>query len=250
MFRIIFLIFGIYSSLLSNSFAQETVPEEEGFFSKAYHQQLRPIVEQSLDETGKSILTYGGIATLIAFALDDAVYEHNKNHPNRYMDDSTSHFFSNAGDGKAGIGIAIAQMFWDRENGIKHAWALFLTSTTHFTTAAIVQRDRPHGRLTYLPFPSSFPSGHTSSAFTTAASLQNAYGSKVGGVAFGIAGAISASRIQQEAHWFSDVVAGATLGIFWANASAKLDLGSPDKNGLLYPSIERDQFAINFLRTF
>ena len=56
MFRIIFLIFGIYSSLLSNSFAQETVPEEEGFFSKAYHQQLRPIVEQSLDETGKSIL--------------------------------------------------------------------------------------------------------------------------------------------------------------------------------------------------
>ena len=250
--KFLLLFFIISFSFTNLSFANDEAQEEEeeGFFSRTYRRQLRPIVEQSLDDTGKSILTYGGIATLLAFALDNSVYEFNKDHPNRYMDDSTSHFFSNAGDGKLGIGIAVAQLFWDRENGIKHAWALFLTSTTHFTTAAIVQRDRPHGKLTYLPFPSSFPSGHSSSAFTTAASLQNAYGDKVGIFSFAFAGAISASRIQQEAHWLSDVMAGATLGSFWAHASSKLDLGSPDKNGLLYPSVEKDQFAINFLRSF
>lgn len=243
----IFLLFIIFSG---HALAEDELDQEQGFFTKAYRQQLRPIVEQSLDDTGKKILTYGGLATLVSLALDHSVYEYNQKHPNRYMDDSSSHFFSNAGDGKLGIGIAIAQLVWDRDNGIKHSWALFLTSTTHFTTAAIIQRDRPHGRLTYLPFPSSFPSGHASSAFTTAASLQNAYGNEIGVFSFAFAGAISASRIQQEAHWLSDVVAGATLGIFWAHAASKLDLGSPDKNGLLYPSIEKDQFAINFLRTF
>jgi membrane-associated phospholipid phosphatase len=81
------------------------------------------------------------------------------------------------------------------------------------------QKSRPGGRGDYLPFPSSFPSGHAASAFATATSLAYAYGYKAGIPAMLVATSISAARVSENAHWLSDVFAGAALGIFWARAS-------------------------------
>ncbi len=58
----------------------------------------------------------------------------------------------------------------------------------------------------------SFPSGHTSGSFALAASLDHLYGRKVGVPAYLMAAFVASSRINDNKHYLSDVVAGAVLG--------------------------------------
>jgi membrane-associated phospholipid phosphatase len=60
--------------------------------------------------------------------------------------------------------------------------------------------------------PDAFPSGHTSSTFTTAAVLQGHYGWTIGAPAYAAAALVGWSSVRDRAHWLTDVVAGATLG--------------------------------------
>ena len=71
-----------------------------------------------------------------------------------------------------------------------------------------VGRERPNGEDN-----KSFPSGHTSNAFALAAVAERHYGWKLGVPAYLLAGVVGASRIQQDKHYLSDVVAGAMLGL-------------------------------------
>ena len=70
-----------------------------------------------------------------------------------------------------------------------------------------VGRERPDGSDNQ-----SFPSGHTSQAFAMASVAQHHYGWKIGVSAYALAGLMGASRIHEDKHWLSDVVAGAALG--------------------------------------
>jgi membrane-associated phospholipid phosphatase len=70
-----------------------------------------------------------------------------------------------------------------------------------------VGRERPNGEDH-----KSFPSGHTSNAFAMASVAQLHYGWKIGVPAYALAGLMGVSRIHEDKHWLSDVVAGATLG--------------------------------------
>jgi membrane-associated phospholipid phosphatase len=70
-----------------------------------------------------------------------------------------------------------------------------------------VRRTRPDGNRF------SFPSGHASSAFATAAVLQRHFGWKAGVPAYGLAAFIGASRMQENKHYLSDIVFGAAVGI-------------------------------------
>jgi len=58
----------------------------------------------------------------------------------------------------------------------------------------------------------SFPSGHTSMSFMWATVLSRNYGLKLGIPAYAVAGFVGVSRLQENAHHMSDVVAGATIG--------------------------------------
>ena len=66
----------------------------------------------------------------------------------------------------------------------------------------------------------AFPSGHTTAAFAFAGVLAHEWGDVPGvaPAAYGIAGLVGLSRINDDAHWASDVVAGAIIG--WASATA------------------------------
>ncbi len=68
-------------------------------------------------------------------------------------------------------------------------------------------RERPNGG-TY-----SFPSGHAATSFAMATVLQNMYGWKAGVPAYAVASLVSYSRLDSNAHHFTDVLFGATLGI-------------------------------------
>jgi len=69
------------------------------------------------------------------------------------------------------------------------------------------QRERPDGSNSQ-----SFPSGHASNAFTFATVVELHYGWKLGAPAYVLASAIAYSRLVQNVHYLSDVLAGATLG--------------------------------------
>jgi membrane-associated phospholipid phosphatase len=86
------------------------------------------------------------------------------------------------------------------------AWVLVL----NYGVKRLFARPRPLGEA----HTSSFPSGHTATAVTAAALAP------VAPLAFAATAAIStgSGRVVRGAHWFSDVVAGATLGALagWA----------------------------------
>lgn len=60
----------------------------------------------------------------------------------------------------------------------------------------------------------SFPSGHTSSAFCIAALLASEYKDKpaIGTISISLASLVGISRIYENKHWLTDVLAGAALG--------------------------------------
>ena len=58
----------------------------------------------------------------------------------------------------------------------------------------------------------SFPSGHSSTAFTVATIVDHHYGTTASITAYAMASFVAASRLDASKHYLSDVVAGATLG--------------------------------------
>lgn len=58
----------------------------------------------------------------------------------------------------------------------------------------------------------SFPSGHTSVSFASAATLEKRYGWKIGVPAHVVAAFVGVSRVEARKHYVHDVVAGAAIG--------------------------------------
>jgi len=72
----------------------------------------------------------------------------------------------------------------------------------------LIDRRRPNGG------PYSYPSGHTSTAFTTAGVLNHHFGPYVGIPAHIAAAYVGFSRLQENRHYLSDIVAGAIIGSY------------------------------------
>lgn len=87
---------------------------------------------------------------------------------------------------------------------IKSAATTFLL--TH-SLKRLIDKPRPNGGKY------SFPSGHTSSAFTGAAFLQRRYGWAIGVPAYAAASYVGYTRVRARKHDIYDVVAGAAIGV-------------------------------------
>ncbi|MES2803823.1 MAG: phosphatase PAP2 family protein [Bdellovibrionota bacterium] len=214
--RFVFLALIIFSQ---SGFSFEDPTQGKPFLPWLWQDQFKPTIQNGFDDNGFTILGVGALTTIAAHQYDTDVVEHNRKGHDLLMDRRTSKDFARVGSGALGVGIAIAQIIWDQPNGLMHARALALTTLSHVSLSFIFQRERPDGRGDYLPFPSSYPSGHASSAFATAGSLTYAYGWKAGVPAYTVATAIAISRVAENAHWISDITSGITLGVFWARAS-------------------------------
>jgi membrane-associated phospholipid phosphatase len=100
-----------------------------------------------------------------------------------------------------------------------------------------VARARPRGTARH-----SFPSGHTSASFATAAVLEQRFGWRVGVPAYAAAAYVGLSRISEDQHYFSDVIFGAAIGI----ASARtVDIGRRARLRMS-PYVARGSAAITF----
>lgn len=91
----------------------------------------------------------------------------------------------------------------------------------------VIHKARPDNTETSKRY-DSFPSGHTTSAFTSAAFLERRYGWKVGVPSYLVAAWVGYSRVYAERHDGWDVLAGAALG----TASSYLFTKTYKKNNL------------------
>lgn len=76
----------------------------------------------------------------------------------------------------------------------------------------------------------SFPSGHTTQAFAVASVVAEHYPNPwARGVSYGLASLVGLSRVQDDAHYASDVAAGAAIGFFIGRKVARLNQGKRDR---------------------
>jgi len=106
--------------------------------------------------------------------------------------------------------------------------ALIVTEAYTGLLKYTVQRPRPDGSDNL-----SFPSGHTSAAFSLATVAEHHYGWKVGVPAYLLASGIGLSRIESNKHNLSDVLAGATIGLIVGRTVSRLDGDRPAKKATL-----------------
>lgn len=109
------------------------------------------------------------------------------------------------------------------------------------------QRYRPSTGMPYNSFDGvsgkhlnrSFPSSHTSTAFATATIFANVYKDKkwVPPFAYGMATLVGLSRVYDNAHWSSDVMAGAAVGFLSAKAMLLIDKRLSAHHIHLYPQV-------------
>lgn len=193
-----------------------------------------PVVEKGSDKTSLSILGAGVVATLIATPNDDYYQSHWKDH--QQMAKPTAKFGDDLARYGVGPAIALTQYFLDEENGLSHIRALAYVTVIGGAMKLGFQRERPNHANKH-----SFPSGHTYSAFATATSLTYAYGWKAGVIAYPMATMIGFSRLADNYHWLSDVVAGAFLGYYVGRATFHEEKNESSKS-LFWP-VFADQYA-------
>lgn len=100
----------------------------------------------------------------------------------------------------------------------------------------------------------SFPSGHSSNAFTLAAVLERHFGWKAGVPAYAVAAGVAVSRLQRNKHWLSDVVGGAALGYVVGRSVVRVNGlpldPKPSPQVSVVPMVGRSTRALSFSLTF
>jgi membrane-associated phospholipid phosphatase len=91
----------------------------------------------------------------------------------------------------------------------------------------------------------SFPSGHASIAFSSAAFLQMRYGWTYGVPAYLVAAFVGYTRVATDQHYVHDVVAGAAIGIM-----ASVIFTSPYNTVTVAPAVGRDSVGVVVTRSF
>jgi membrane-associated phospholipid phosphatase len=102
---------------------------------------------------------------------------------------------------------------WVQHLGMDLIEATLLSEATTQLIKVMVRRDRPIPVDGPKASGYSFPSGHASVTFAAATVLQQHFGWRAAVPTYLVASYVAMSRLTDERHWASDVVAGATEGI-------------------------------------
>jgi membrane-associated phospholipid phosphatase len=139
---------------------------------------------------------------------------------------------------------------------ILYALSNVLETGVVYTTKSLTGRERPDGSNYH-----SFPSGHTATAFVAAEFLHQEYKDKSAWISaggYGMATLIGISRIYNNKHWVSDVIAGAGIGIlstkivYWTYPFLQNLLSGRSKKyqALMCPSYGNGALGLNFSCAF
>lgn len=204
-----------------------------------------PFFEKGTDQTSQFILAGGLLSVVVVNPQDDHLRGDWKNH--HYISKDAANAGDLIGSGAAGALSMGAQYLWDkdRDNWVSHARALAWSTIFSSVMKVSFGRPRPGNSDSHH----SFPSGHTTTSFTTATSLTYAYGWKAAVVAYPLATFVGLTRMSDDVHWGSDVVAGAFLGFWAARASfySTQALEDEGKRNVFFPLVSPEQLGVSWV---
>ncbi len=96
----------------------------------------------------------------------------------------------------------------DKKGTLQFAKGFLVSQVVTLSLKMVIEKDRPN-----MENRDAFPSGHTSTTFQSASFIQKRYGWKYGIPAYLLAGITGYSRIDANKHDFTDVLAGAIIGV-------------------------------------
>lgn len=154
---------------------------------------------------------FGGLATAAAFVpqkrMEGYFRDHSKPAIHEVGDVMGDLFFAGPAVGAAFVAGRFSEDTKFRSFSYSLAQGFVVDQSIVIGLKYAVSSERPNHESS-----TSFPSGHTSIAFTSATIASRYYGSKIGIPAYLLAGFIGYSRMADRAHRFTDVVAGAAVG--------------------------------------
>ncbi len=164
--------------------------------------------------------TMGASIAIRESGVDDTVRGRVRGHRQLGEFDEPLQILGNPGTHFAGAGVmwlttALSEDFKNHEVARKLTEALAVNGVTTMLLKVSANTRAPDGESL------AWPSGHTSSAFTVAAVLNEYYGPWVGVPSIALAGLVGYQRIDSEVHDFSDVVFGAMLGYIVGSSIAR-----------------------------
>lgn len=121
--------------------------------------------------------------------------------------------------------------------------AYALTEALTLGLKAAVRRTRPNGG-NY-----SFPSGHSSGAFAVASVIQSLHGFKYGIPAYAVSTMVGLSRLDDNKHYLTDVLAGALLGSLVGFGTSKFHK-KENQNLFVMPTITNNSATFSLLSSF
>jgi membrane-associated phospholipid phosphatase len=121
--------------------------------------------------------------------------------------------------------------------------AQLLTGVLTHSIKALARRPRPNGEEVRRTGTYSFPSAHSSATWTSATVVWRHLGWKAGVPASLLAAYASASRLQQNQHFMSDVLVGAAIG---AAVGRSVTMGHGDRHLMISPTPVPGGAAIMF----
>jgi membrane-associated phospholipid phosphatase len=186
------------------------------------------------------ILGMGGAASMLGHSSDNRL--------SHSLSGTSSGFFSPGtmiGASTVQLGAAFATYSLGRATGHPKVAAIgadlvsaqIVSQTLTQAIKFSVGRTRPDGTAY------SFPSGHSATAFATAAVLQRHLGWKVGIPAYTLATYVAASRIETQRHYLSDVAFGAAIGMI---SGRTVTLGRGNARFAVSPAAAPGGGGVNF----
>ena len=95
----------------------------------------------------------------------------------------------------------------DREGRVQFSKSIGLNTLAIAALKDTVDKERPNGNCC-----DAFPSGHTSTAFVSAAFMHHRYGFRIAIPAYVVATFVGYARVEANKHFAEDVIAGAAIG--------------------------------------
>lgn len=223
-----FLLFFYSHSLLANN-----------FFDEARSDALSPFEGKAL-----TILEIGAGATLLATIFEENLKDKLQSD---VFSDRPLKTTSKIGDflGKTTPNIAYVLLmtgdYYFTKEKLSLNRAILMTKATIYSGALtnivkrVVRENRPNGGKY------SFPSGHTTSAFAFASVITMEHSLPLGIAANGMAAFVGFSRMNDDAHYLQDVIAGAVVGtmygvgLYYAQKDRQKNENSNEAVSIIFP---------------
>jgi len=248
----IILIFILAQSCL---YSQNDSASQKVKFGKkyivSYWSDTKQIIASPFLWKGKQWLTFAGLAgvTTVVYIYDKDIYDFSQDNKTETTETISKYLIEPWGSGLYSIPLLGAIYLTGHKNSRHRNVALtglkaFIISGAFAMVAKQIfhrhrpgQADPPDPYLWEGPFNfetqyTSFPSGHTTTAFAVASVLAFGYKDKIwiGITSYSVATLVGLSRIQDGKHWASDVVAGAVLGTFIGTTLSKINFKKVEIN--------------------